>query len=90
MSFKNIIAYERCDILKHKNDVEKRGYDKDKTLGEMIDLAIINKSKILIKAGTNAKWYLKGKDYEYDFLLGEISENIGKSRKGVICYLIEY
>ena len=37
----------------------KKGYPKDKTLEEMLVLAKDIKANIIIKAGKNAKWYLK-------------------------------
>lgn len=55
----------------------------------MIDLAINNYCKIIIKAGYNGKWYLKGKDKDIELLKLKINENIGNSRDGVCCYLIE-
>ena len=69
-----ITKFENCDILIGNNNVERLGFDKTKTLGEMIDLAIINNCPIIIKGGLNAKWYLKGKDIE--FLKEKINENI--------------
>ena len=48
-----ITKYENCDILIGNNNVEKLGFDKNKSLGEMIDLAINNNCPIIIKAGFN-------------------------------------
>lgn len=64
MNFNKITKFENCDILIgwNYNNVEKNGFDKNKTLGEMIDLALANNCKIIIKSGYNGKWYLKGKD----------------------------
>ena len=87
MNFNKITKYQKCDIL--SPDIEKNGFDKTKTLGEMIDLAINNNCKIIIKGGNNGKWYLKGKDKDIDYLKLKINENNGKSRDGVNCYLIE-
>ncbi len=56
MNFNKITKYDNCDILRNQNDVEYYGFDKNKTLGEMIDLAINNKCKIIIKGGFNGKW----------------------------------
>lgn len=57
MDFTNllIISYEKTDILHH---IEKYGFSKDKTFGEMLDLALKYESPIIVKAGKNAKWYL--------------------------------
>ena len=89
MSFNTITRYDNCDILVHRNDIEYLGYDKNKTEGEMIDLAIKNECPIIIKNGINGKWYLKGKGYSIDYLKEQIEEKIGKSRDGVFCLLIE-
>lgn len=89
MNFNKITKYNKCDILINQNDIVYYGFDKNKTLGEMIDLAINNNCKIIIKNGYNGKWYLKGKDKDIDFLKIKISEKIGASREGVYCYLIE-
>ncbi len=90
MNFKNIICYEYCDILYGKNDIELYGYDKNKTIGEMIDLAALNQCPIIIKNGLEGKWYLKGKGKTVEYLKNKIEEQKGKSRYGVRCYLIEY
>jgi hypothetical protein len=92
MAFKSMVRVNKCDILKgtRYNDIEPYGFDKLKTLGEMIDLAVLHKCPIIIKAGTNAKWYLKGKGRSYDSLKGKITENIGKEKDGVYCIIIQY
>jgi hypothetical protein len=84
-----ITKFENCDILIGNNNVERLGFDKTKTLGEMIDLAIIYNCPIIIKGGNNGKWYLKGKDKDINFLKLKINQNIGQHRDGVCCYLIE-
>ena len=81
--------YPKCDILIHKNDVERLGFDKTKTEGEMIDLAAIHGCKIIIKNGKNGKWYLKGKGRDSAFLKDEIAKNMNKYRDGVFCLLLE-
>ena len=40
MNYTKITRYLKCDILLHKNDVVWYGFEKTKTEGEMIDLAI--------------------------------------------------
>lgn len=89
MSFRQITKYEKCDILKHQNDVSIHGFHKDTSLGEMINLALINNCKIIVKNGKNGKYYLKGKDKDVSFLRSKIEECIGLSRDGVCCYFIE-
>jgi hypothetical protein len=89
MSYTQIIRYLKCDILINQNDVEKCGFDKNKTEGEMIDLAVENSCPIIIKNGKNGKWYLKGKGKTIENLKSKINEKIGKSRNGVFCLLLE-
>lgn len=89
MSYSRITRYLKCDILLHKNDVEQYGFDKTKTEGEMIDLAVKNECPIIIKNGINGKWYLKGKGLTVEYLKSKINEKIGESRDGVYCLLLE-
>ena len=67
MTHPTITRYLNCDLLIHKNDVERLGFDKNYTEAEMIDLAVKNSSHIIIKNG-KGKWYLKGKDESIDSL----------------------
>jgi hypothetical protein len=89
MDFNKITKYTNCDILIGSNNIENNGYNKEKTLGEMIDLALLNECPIIIKNGYNGKWYLKGKNKDINFLQNKINENINQHRDGVVCYLIE-
>jgi hypothetical protein len=89
MNYTKITRYLKCDILLNKNDVEWYGFEKTKTEGEMIDLAIKNECPIIIKNGINGKWYLKGKGKTIDYLKNIINVNVGKSRDGVFCLLLE-
>lgn len=92
MSFESssitIDKFEKCDIFKCQNDIEKFGFPKDKTIWEMVDLAQKYKCPIIVKAGKNAKWYLKGRGKEESFLRETIQYNSGSYRDGVVCYLI--
>ena len=90
MSYIQITRHLKCDILIHNNDVERYGFDKNKTEGEMIDLAVKNGCPIIIKNGKKGKWYLKGKGKPSEFLKNKIREEKGKSRDGVYCLLFEY
>jgi hypothetical protein len=93
MAFKNITRHDNCDIYKgtRYNDIEPYGFDKSKTLGEMIDLAVLHKCPIIVKAGTNAKWYLKGKGRDDNLLKVMIEMAKYKyERPGVFCIHIEY
>lgn len=89
MSYTRITPFPKCDILLHQNNVEQYGFDKTKTVGEMIDLAIKNECPIIIKNGINGKWYLKGKGKTIEYLKSKIDEKLGKSRDGVFCLLLE-
>jgi hypothetical protein len=92
MSFQSdsitIDKFEKCDILIGQNDIEKYGFPKDKTIWEMVALAQKYKCPIIVKAGKNAKWYLKGKCKEVTFLRETIQHNIGNYPNGFVCYLI--
>ena len=74
---KSIQLYEDCDVYIRGNDVEWYGYDKDLTLGEMINKAIENKCHIITKNG-NGKWYLKGLGKDYNISKEKIEKNVGK------------
>jgi hypothetical protein len=89
MSYNKITRYVNCDILLNKNDVEYYGFDKNMTEGEMIDLAMKNNCPIIIKNGHKGKWYLKGQGKTIEYLKIKINEQIGKSRNGVFCLLLE-
>ena len=90
MNFNKITKYNKCDILKHNNDIESHGFDKTITLGEMIDKAINNNCRIIIKNGFNGKWYLKGQHGNIASLREKINNrNLSLSRDGVYCILLE-
>jgi hypothetical protein len=89
MSYRQITRHIKCDILVNKNEVEQYGFDKNKTEGEMIDLAVKNDCHIIIKNGEKGKWYLKGKGKTIEFLKKKINEKKGKARDGVFCLLLE-
>jgi hypothetical protein len=89
MSYTKITRFLNCDILKRQDDVEFYGFDKTKTEGEMINLAVEYGCPIIIKNGKNGKWYLKGQGKTIEFLQNKINEEIGQSRDGVFCLLLE-
>jgi hypothetical protein len=89
MNYTTITRYANCDILLHKNDVELNGFDKTKTEGEMIDLAVKHGCPIIIKNGPNGKWYLKGNGQSIEFLKSAINKQVGQSRDNVFCLLLE-
>jgi hypothetical protein len=85
-----IIRYEvKTDIFKGKR------YDdfllsKDTPFISVYNTAIAIKSKVIIKAGINGKWYLKGKDKQLDVLQQKINEKKGlEEREGFELWLIE-
>ena len=85
----NITRYQNCDILINQNDIEKYGFDKDKTEQEMIELAIQNGCPVVVKSGESGKWYLKGKDKSILSIKHKIEKHKGKFRNSVYCILIE-
>ncbi len=91
MNFVKISKYDNCDILRgwNCNNVQSNGFDKNKSLGEMIDMALNNNCKIIIKSGYNGKWYLKGQGKSINYLKIKINQNIGRFHDGVTCYLVE-
>ena len=89
MNYTTITRYQKCDILIFKNDIENNGYDKNKSEGEMIDLAVKHGCPIIIKSGKNGKWYLKGNGYTIKHIKNEINIKSGKFRDGVYCLLLE-
>lgn len=88
-NIKNITIYNKCDILLHRNDIQKLGFDKNKTFEEIKEIAIANNCPVIIKAGLKGKWYIKGKNMDLDVLKKLASINEGKYRNGIICYIIE-
>ena len=51
--------HSNLDPLNNVGRVGKNGIDKNYTLEQMINLAYGIKANIIVKAGKNAKWYLK-------------------------------
>jgi hypothetical protein len=89
MSYSSITRFSNCDILISKNDIEFYGFPKTKTEGEMIDLAVKHGCPIIVKNGKKGKWYLKGQGKQIAELKSKINENLGKSRDGVFCLLLQ-
>lgn len=82
--------YNKTDILISRHTGQKYGFNKNLSEVEMINLALYYQAPIIIKAGKNAKWYLKGKGYDLNKLKKMINNNIGKYRDGVYCILLEF
>lgn len=85
---KSIKLYDNCDVYMHKNDVERYGYDKNTTFGEMINKAIEHNCFIIVKNG-NGKWYLKGLHKDYNASKEKLELNIGKYTR-VKVWLLEF
>jgi hypothetical protein len=76
-----IKVFPKCDILIHKNDISRLGYEKDtKTLSEMIELAILHKCPIIIERA-RGKWYLKGNGKTHAELVLLIQKNLNDPSK---------
>ena len=70
----NIEIYTNSAILHKKNLVEQFGYSRYLSLEEMIAIAIENRCPVIVRGGTNAKWYLKGKDKTENYVREKISK----------------
>lgn len=68
---------ENTDIYMGQNNVQDLGFDKKKSFGEMIDIAIAHNCFIIIKNG-KGKWYLKGQKKNFDETMVKLEKNIGK------------
>ena len=88
MSFvTSVKMYENCDVYIMQNNIEQFGFDKNKTFGEMLDLAVLNKCNIITKNG-RGKWYLKGQNKDFNDSLMKAEENAGKFQR-IKCWLIQ-
>lgn len=82
--------FNATDAFIGQNNVERLGFDKNKTLEEMIELATINKCPLIVKDG-RGKWYLKGQGKTYEEIeagLNQNKENI--DYKNVKCYVLRF
>ena len=80
----NSKQFLNCDILIGSKMVEKYGFDKNYTKEEIVALAIQHQCPIIVRAGPNAKWYLKGNGCTESFLMRKINEDHRKrEEKGV-------
>ena len=93
--------YKRCgvDVGYHESSIHpknrigcigKRGLDKNLSLVEIIKIAydMDQKPNILVKAGPNAKWYLKKCDL--NILDSEIEKQKWRDVSRYIMYIIEW
>jgi hypothetical protein len=67
----------------------KEGLSKNLSEEEVINMAMLGGYKIVTKNGKNGKWYLKGRDKEFQILKEEIDSKLGSAREGVYCILLE-
>lgn len=81
-----LTLYENCDIFVGQNDVEPKGFDADKTLGEMLDLALCYKCPVIVKNG-KGKWYLKCNGRSIDQIEHSIKHNKPMPRRTL--YLVK-
>ena len=70
--------------------VGKNGLDKTFTLARILDLAykMEEKPNIIIKAGPNAKWYLKR--FPKEVIEGEIQKQNWRDTSRCVMYIIEW
>jgi hypothetical protein len=86
------VGYHGSDIYPKdcKFRVGKRGIDKSLTLDKIIELAygMEEKPNIIIKAGPNAKWYLKS--FPKDKIQCEIEKQKWRNISRCIMYIVEW
>lgn len=90
MSYRSITRFERSDCLINCNDIELLGFDKTKTQGEMIDLAVEYGCCMIVRNGNNGKWYLKGLGRDAGEIRDKLEHNVGNCREGVYSLFIDY
>jgi hypothetical protein len=82
-----IIQYEvKTDILTCEDDAF---FSKDTPFIAVYNTAIAIGSPVIVKAGKNARWYLKGKGRPIDKIKKYIENRRGKTREGYELWLIE-
>ena len=88
---RSLTTFAKCDFNIGKNDIEQLGYDKNLTIGHMIDIALEHSCRVIIKNGITGKYYLKCKDMVYDDAIALAERNQGKARgDGVICHVLKF
>jgi len=83
-----IIMHDKCDVFFGQNNVERLGFAKNKTFGEIVDLAILHKCPIIIKNG-KGKWYLKGVGKDQHEIQEAVIKNKGQYPNQK-CWVIEF
>jgi hypothetical protein len=80
--------HDKCDVFFGQNNVERLGFAKNKTFGEIVDLAILHKCPIIIKNG-KGKWYLKGVGKDEHEIHDAVIKNKGQYPNQK-CWVLEF
>jgi len=76
------------DVWAFKNQVEWLGFPKERTFGQMVDLAIQHNCNIITKNG-GGKWYLKNEDYSET--MARLNDPTTKyDRKNYQCWVLTF
>ena len=87
-TLRGITTFDKCDFYIGKNEIERLGYSGKTSMGNIIDLALEHKCRVIIKNGVNGKYYLKCKDMSYNDVLPLAQAKEGQMRDGVLCYVL--
>ena len=82
------VGYHSSNMVHHDYPESKKGYPKTKTLEEMLELAKDIDANIIIKAGKNAKWYLK--HVPRHALDAEIKKQAWRDTHRATMYIVEF
>ena len=86
LSMASVTEYTDCDFWIHRNDIQRLGFDKTLSYGEMIDLALKHRCPIIVKNG-KGKWYLKGNGRTKDEIQRQIEKHLGKRRRRILYFV---
>lgn len=95
--FRSIQRRDHTDVGYHESSLEplngvgrigKRGIDKTFTLERMLELAYEIGANIIVKAGPNAKWYLKR--FPVDKLDDEIAKQAWRNTSRATMWIVEW
>lgn len=88
---RSLTTFSKCDFNIGKNDVEQLGYDKNLTIGHMIDVALEHSCRVIIKNGITGKYYLKCQNMSYNDTIALAQRNEGNARgDGVVCHVLKF
>ena len=86
----NIQIFNATDALIGQNDIERLGFDKNRSLEDMIELATQHRCPLVVKDG-RGKWYLKGQGKTYEQITDALQQNKENiDYKNVKCYVIRF